>query len=106
MQVFARLRENKLQAKLKKCGFGKPHVKYLGHVVGSGELHVDMDKVAAVREWSAPVDIKGFSSFWVLPITTTGSYPTLQRLLHLLATCCLVSMNLCGGRNSRLHLRH
>ena len=34
--VFQRLREHKLQAKLKKCEFGKPRVKYLGHVVGSG----------------------------------------------------------------------
>ena len=40
-QVFDRLREHKLQAKLKKCEFRKPYVKYLGHVVGSGELCVD-----------------------------------------------------------------
>ena len=58
-KVFAWLCENKLQAKLKKCGLGKPHVKYLGHVVGLGELRVDVDKVAAVRDWSAHVDIKG-----------------------------------------------
>ena len=49
-QVFDRLREHKLQAKLKKCEFGKPYVKYLGHVVGSGKLRVDSDKVAAVRD--------------------------------------------------------
>ena len=42
------LREQKLQAKLKKCEFGKPCVKYLGHIVGSGEVHVDQDKLAAV----------------------------------------------------------
>ena len=58
-KVFARLHKNKLQAKLKKCEFGKPHVKYLGHIVGSREPCVDMDKVAAVRDWSAPVNIKG-----------------------------------------------
>ena len=40
-QVFDRLREHKLQAKLKKCKFGKPYVKYLGHIVGSGELRMD-----------------------------------------------------------------
>ena len=51
--------KNKLQAKLKKCEFGKPHVKYLGHILGSRELRVDMDKVSAVRDWLAPVDIKG-----------------------------------------------
>ena len=58
-KVFTRLHENKLQAKLKKWEFGKPHVKYLGHVAGSGDLHVDMDKAAAVHDWAPPVDIKG-----------------------------------------------
>ena len=57
--VFQQLRQHKLQAKLKKCEFGKPRVKYLGHVVGSGEVHVDKDKVAAVANWEAPKDIKG-----------------------------------------------
>ena len=57
--VFDRLCEHKLQAKLKKCESGKPYVKYLGHVVGSGELHVDSDKVAAVLDWEPPKDIKG-----------------------------------------------
>ena len=31
----------------------------LGHVVGSGELRVDPDKVSAVADWAAPRDIKG-----------------------------------------------
>ena len=53
------MREHKLQAKLKKCEFGKPRVKYLGHIIGSGEVHVDKDKVAAVANWEAPTDIKG-----------------------------------------------
>ena len=49
----------KVVSEVEKCKFGKPHVKYLGHVVGSGKLRVDMDKVATVRNWAAPVDIKG-----------------------------------------------
>ena len=57
--VFQKLREHKLQAKLKKCEFDKPHVKYLGHIVGSGEVHVDKDKVSAVANWEPPKDIKG-----------------------------------------------
>ena len=57
--VFQKLREHKLQVKLKKCEFRKPRVKYLGHVVGSGEVHVDKDKVSAVANWEAPIDIKG-----------------------------------------------
>ena len=56
--VFQRLREHKLQVKLKKCEFGKPRVKYLGHIMGSGEVHVDKDKVAAVSNWEPPKDIK------------------------------------------------
>ena len=58
-QVFDRLCKQKLQTKLKNCEFGKPYVKYLGHVVGSGELRVDSDKVAAVLDWEPPKDIKG-----------------------------------------------
>ena len=61
--AFQRLRENKLQAKLKKCEFGKLRVKYIGYVVGSGEVHVDKDKVAAVANWEAPKDIKGIQEF-------------------------------------------
>ena len=47
-----------MQAKLKKCEFGKPRVKYLGHVVGLGEVHMDKDNVAAVTDWEPPRDIK------------------------------------------------
>ena len=56
---FQRLREHKLQAKLKKCEFGKPRVKYLGYVVGSGEVHVNIDRFGAVANWEVPKDIKG-----------------------------------------------
>ena len=38
-------------------------VKYLGHVVGSGELRVHPDKVSAVAEWAAPRYIKGVKQF-------------------------------------------
>ena len=58
-KVFDQRRKHKLHAKLKKCDFGKDRVKYLGHVVGSGELRVDEDKVVAVADWEAPTDIKG-----------------------------------------------
>ena len=57
--VFHKLREHKLQDKLKKFEFGKPRVKYFGYVVDSVEVHVDQDKVAAVASWEAPTDIMG-----------------------------------------------
>ena len=57
--VFQELRERKLQAKLKKCEFGKPCVKYLRHIICSGEVHIDQDKVATVSNWETPTQIKG-----------------------------------------------
>ena len=44
---------------MKKCEFGKTHMKYLGRVVGSGELSVDCDMAAAVTEWQPPTNVKG-----------------------------------------------
>ena len=48
---------------MKKCELGKAYVKFLGHVAGSGELHMDLDKVAAVLDWELPTDIKGVKQF-------------------------------------------
>ena len=42
-----------------KSQFGKTHVNYLGHVVGSGELSVDHDKMAAIADWQPPANVKG-----------------------------------------------
>ena len=57
--MFNRLCKHKLKAKCSKFEFAQSRVKYLGHVVGSGELRVDLDKVSAVADWAAPRDIKG-----------------------------------------------
>ena len=57
--MFDKLCKHKLKAKRSKCEFARPCVKYHGHVVGSGELRVDPDKVSAVADWAAPRAIKG-----------------------------------------------
>ena len=57
--MFNQLCEHKFKAKHSKCEFAHSCVKYLGHVVGSGELRVDPDKVSAVADLAAPCDIKG-----------------------------------------------
>ena len=59
--MFNRLCKHKIKAKRSKYVFAWSHVKYLGHVVGSGELHIDPDKVSAVADWAAPRNIKGVS---------------------------------------------
>ena len=40
--AFTQLCQHKLKAKCSKCEFTCSSVKYLGHVVGSGELRVDL----------------------------------------------------------------
>ena len=57
--MFTQLHEHKTKAKPSKCKFAHSCVKYLGHVVGSGELRADADKVSTVADWVAPRDIKG-----------------------------------------------
>ena len=48
--MFTRLWEHKIKAKHSKCEFAHSYVKYLEHVVGSGELRVAPDKVSAVAD--------------------------------------------------------
>ena len=44
------LRENLLYAKSNKCFFGHSSIEYLGHVISSGGVYTDPQKVAAVRD--------------------------------------------------------
>ena len=53
-EVLLRLREAGLSIKLKKCQFGMDHCTYLGHVVGSGEVHPEPTKIHAVRSFPVP----------------------------------------------------
>ena len=57
--IFQILREHKLQAKLYTWFTKLTLLKDLSHIVGSGEVKVDKDKVAAVASWEPPKDIKG-----------------------------------------------
>jgi hypothetical protein len=53
-RVLARLREQKLYAKLSKCDFLTSELCYLGHVVGRDGLKVDPAKVKAIEDWPTP----------------------------------------------------
>lgn len=62
-KVLERLREAGLQADLKKCEFHVTKTKYLGFIVGTDGLAVDPMKVAAVRDWNVPKNLKGVQAF-------------------------------------------
>lgn len=61
--VLERLRQYKLYAKLKKCEFNKPELKFLGHVVGREGVAVDPDKIAVIAKWPAPRNVKQLQGF-------------------------------------------
>ena len=45
-----------------KCEFGKPHVKFLGHVVGSGQHSPDPEKINTIQRLSKPTTKKELRS--------------------------------------------
>ena len=47
-QTLDVLKREKLYVKLSKCECGKTSLNYLGHIVGGGELKIDLSKVAVI----------------------------------------------------------
>ncbi|KAD2805542.1 hypothetical protein E3N88_38919 [Mikania micrantha] len=50
-------------AKQSKCCFGVSQVNYLGHIISSGGVAVEVDKVQAVLSWPTPSSAKGVRGF-------------------------------------------
>ena len=65
-QVLVRLRESGLTAKHDKCQFGMKHCRYLGYVVGGGEVRPELAKVEEVKKWKRPRTKKEVRMFWGL----------------------------------------
>jgi hypothetical protein len=61
--VLAVLQENQLFLNLKKCSFMTDSLLFLGYVVSSEGIHVDEEKVRAIREWPAPKTVGEVWSF-------------------------------------------
>ncbi|KAK3508020.1 hypothetical protein QTP70_010129 [Hemibagrus guttatus] len=56
-EVLARLQRHHLFVKLEKCEFHRATVTFLGYVISRQGVEMDIDKVRAVTEWSAPATI-------------------------------------------------
>ncbi|GJU74678.1 putative reverse transcriptase domain-containing protein [Tanacetum coccineum] len=48
------LRSEKLYAKFSKCDFWLDSVQFLGHVIDSSRVHVDLAKIKSIKNWAAP----------------------------------------------------
>lgn len=53
-KVLKALTENDLFVNLKDCTFLTNKLLFLGYIVSSKEIHVNEDKVKAVRDWLSP----------------------------------------------------
>jgi hypothetical protein len=61
--VLSRLREHKLYAKFSKCEFWLKKVPFLGDVLSSEGILVDLTKVQDVLDWKAPTIVHEVRSF-------------------------------------------
>ena len=61
--VFERLAQAGLTLKLSKCTFCQKEVRYLGHIVGSGGIRPDPQKVSCVLSYPAPKNLKELQAF-------------------------------------------
>ncbi|GBN17717.1 Retrovirus-related Pol polyprotein from transposon 297 [Araneus ventricosus] len=61
--VFHKWREVGLAVSLEKCAFGQKRVKFLGHIVGSGQYSPDPEKAEVLRNLSRPSTKKELRSF-------------------------------------------
>ena len=61
--VLQRLRENRLFAKLEKCEFSVPTVKFLGLKVSANGITSDEDQVKSIVEWPAPRSKKDIQKY-------------------------------------------
>ena len=62
-EALSTLQQHGFKAKLEKCDFNKPELKFLGHIVGRHGLKVDPDKVRVVKDWPAPSNLKQLRRF-------------------------------------------
>uniref|UniRef100_A0A914H3L2 RNA-directed DNA polymerase n=1 Tax=Globodera rostochiensis TaxID=31243 RepID=A0A914H3L2_GLORO len=61
--VFQRIREAGLKLKISKCAFSAGELPFLGHVLTSDGLKMDMDKMRPITEFPIPRSKKALQSF-------------------------------------------
>ena len=62
-EVLAVLQVNERYIYLKKCSFLTDKLLFLWYVVSADGIHVDEDKVHAVREWPTPKKVSDVRNF-------------------------------------------
>ncbi|GJR13546.1 putative reverse transcriptase domain-containing protein [Tanacetum coccineum] len=52
--ILELLKKEELYAKFSKCEFWIPKVQFLGHVIDSRGIHVDLAKIESIKDWASP----------------------------------------------------
>nr|GFA15477.1 putative reverse transcriptase domain-containing protein [Tanacetum cinerariifolium] len=52
--ILKLLKEEELYAKFSKCEFWLSKVQFLGHVIDSEGIHIDPEKIKAIKDWESP----------------------------------------------------
>ena len=61
--ILSLLRDNNLDGKFSKCSFFRDQVEFLGHVLDKDEVHMDSNKLIAIKEWPSPKNFIELLSF-------------------------------------------
>ncbi|GJU04086.1 putative reverse transcriptase domain-containing protein [Tanacetum coccineum] len=52
--ILKLLKEEELYAKFSKCEFWLSKVKFLGHVIDSECIHIDLANIESIKDWASP----------------------------------------------------
>ena len=69
-EIFDILEANDLYVKIEKCAFKQEEIKYLGVIIGKGEIKMDPKKLKRVTDWPVP---KTVTEVWAF-LGFTGYY--------------------------------
>ncbi|GKB89327.1 putative reverse transcriptase domain-containing protein [Tanacetum coccineum] len=61
--ILKLLKKEELYAKFSKCDFWLLNVQFLGHVIDSEGIHVDLDKIKSIKNWASPKTPTEISQF-------------------------------------------
>ncbi|GJX02762.1 putative reverse transcriptase domain-containing protein, partial [Tanacetum coccineum] len=64
--ILELLKKEELYAKFLKCEFWLSNVQFLGHVIDSEGIHVDLAKIESIKDWASPKTPTKIHQFLVL----------------------------------------
>lgn len=97
--VLMRLEEFNLKVKPEKCNLFQEKLRFLGHLVSSGGISPDPEKIRAVREWKTPTtetELRGFLGLCGYYRRFVPGYAKIAAPLH----------NLIGGSSRKKGRKH